>query len=164
MNLLIGLIMDIVIVGVIKAAARRRRPTINDDIFSLGPDKFRQISNYYHFFQRNIFYTFVSYLYINSFPSGHATRAFLVLIFFTVLDPMPMLLWPPIFAWAVSVSFSRLLMYRHHILDMIAGILIGCLEAALLSIIWLDHNSAAWLMSFISDERLPGTQTQEEAF
>lgn len=35
--------MDIVIVAIIKAATRRRRPTINDDIFSMGPDKFRQI-------------------------------------------------------------------------------------------------------------------------
>lgn len=41
MNLLIGLILDIVLVASIKAATRRRRPTINDDLFSIGPDKFR---------------------------------------------------------------------------------------------------------------------------
>lgn len=41
MNLLIGLILDIVFVASIKAATRRRRPTINDDLFSIGPDKFR---------------------------------------------------------------------------------------------------------------------------
>lgn len=41
MNLLVGLILDILIVASIKAATRRRRPTINDDLFSIGPDKFR---------------------------------------------------------------------------------------------------------------------------
>lgn len=112
----------------------------------------------------NCFLSIVFLIYGNSFPSGHATRSFLILMFFTVLDPIPILLWPAMFAWAISVSFSRLLMYRHHILDIVAGILIGCLEALLLSVIWLNHNSAAWLMSFISDERLPGTQTQEETF
>lgn len=41
MNMFLGLILDIVFVAVIKAATRRRRPTVNDDLFSIGPDKFR---------------------------------------------------------------------------------------------------------------------------
>jgi len=139
MNLLLGLILDIVIVASIKAATRRRRPTINEDIFSIGPDKF-------------------------SFPSGHASRAFFILLFFTVLDPMPYIIWPPIFAWATSVAFSRLLLYRHHILDVLAGALLGCTEALLLSILWLDRDTSVWVMSWLSDENLPGSTTQEEVF
>lgn len=41
MNLFVGLILDIVFVASIKAATRRRRPTVNNDILSIGPDKFR---------------------------------------------------------------------------------------------------------------------------
>lgn len=100
----------------------------------------------------------------NSFPSGHASRAFFVLMFFTLLDPMPYIMWPPMFAWATSVAVSRLLMYRHHILDVFAGVLLGCLEALLLSIIWLNQSSSAWVMSWLSDERFPGANTQEDMF
>lgn len=41
MNLLFGLILDIVIVATIKAATRRKRPSINNDLLTIGPDKFR---------------------------------------------------------------------------------------------------------------------------
>ncbi|GAB1860393.1 Phospholipid phosphatase 6 [Camponotus japonicus] len=55
-NLLIGLLLDILLIAVIKAITRRRRPTSNDDSFTIGPDKY-------------------------SFPSGHASRAtFIVLL------------------------------------------------------------------------------------
>lgn len=77
---------------------------------------------------------------------------------------MPFLTWPPLFAWAISVAFSRLLLYRHHILDVLAGILLGLTEAFLLSILWLGPETAAWIMSWLSDEKLPGTSTQEEVF
>lgn len=139
MNLLFGLILDIVFVASIKAATRRRRPTIDDNFLSIGPDKF-------------------------SFPSGHASRAFYILLFFTALEPLPYLFWPPLFAWAVSVSLSRLLLYRHHILDVLAGITLGILEAFLISILWLGKDVSAWVMSWLSDERLPGTSTQEDLF
>lgn len=140
MNFLIGLILDIIFVASIKAATRRRRPPIGDDSFlAIGPDKF-------------------------SFPSGHASRAFFILIFFTVLKPLPLLFWPPLFAWAVSVGFSRLLLYRHHILDVLAGIILGILEAFLICIIWLGQDSSAWVMSWLSDEKLPSGSTQEDLF
>lgn len=140
MNLLFGLIVDILFVASIKAATRRRRPTIDDSFLSIGPDKF-------------------------SFPSGHASRAFFILIFFTVLQPLPFLFWPALFAWAVSVSLSRLLLYRHHILDVLAGITLGILEAFLICILWLGKDASAWVMSWLSDERLPVTgSTQEDLF
>lgn len=41
MNLLLGLILDIIFVAGIKAFTRRRRPTTDDGMFTFGPDKFR---------------------------------------------------------------------------------------------------------------------------
>lgn len=139
MNMLLGLVLDIVYVAVIKAATRRRRPTITEDLFTLGPDKF-------------------------SFPSGHASRAFFILLFFTVLDPISFVFWPPLCAWAVSVALSRLLLYRHHILDISAGALLGVLEACVMSLLWLGPSASRWMMSWLSDENLPGSATQEELF
>lgn len=68
------------------------------------------------------------------------------------------------FAWAISVALSRLLIYRHHILDVLAGILLGVLEAIVLSVLWLGKDASAHVMSWLSDERLPGASTQEELF
>lgn len=67
-------------------------------------------------------------------------------------------------AWACSVALSRLLLYRHHILDVIAGILLGCNEALILSILWLNKDTSKWVMSWLSDEKLPGSSTQEDTF
>lgn len=100
----------------------------------------------------------------NSFPSGHASRAFLILFFFTLLDPVSYFLWPPMFAWATSVALSRLLMYRHHILDVSAGILLGFFEAVLLGVLWLQKDTAFMVMNWLSEERLPGAATQEDTF
>lgn len=139
MNLLFGLILDVIFVASIKAATRRRRPTIDDSFMTIGPDKF-------------------------AFPSGHASRAFFILLFFTALDPLPYLFWPPLFAWAVSVSLSRLLLYRHHILDVLAGITLGILEAFMICILWLGKDASTWVMSWLSDEKLPSSSTQEDLF
>lgn len=162
MNLFIGLILDIIIVACIKALTRRRRPTVNDDFMVIGPDKFRYINYLLCIFSKQpkdpvFFFRF-------SFPSGHASRAVLILLFFTVLNPISILFWPPLLAWTVSVAMSRLLLYRHHILDILGGVALAVLEALLLSIIWLEKDTAAWIMSCLSDERLPGYATQEETF
>lgn len=72
-NLLIGLLLDIVIVAVLKAFTRRRRPAYNiDDLFLVSSiDKF-------------------------SFPSGHATRAVLLGVFFNILYPLHFIFFIPI--------------------------------------------------------------------
>lgn len=101
---------------------------------------------------------------VYSFPSGHASRAFFVLLFFTVLDPVAYIFWPPLFAWATSVAFSRLLLCRHHILDVVAGALLGAFEVLVLSVLWMNEDTARWMMSWLSDENLPGSATQEELF
>lgn len=130
-NMLFGLILDIIIVAVTKAATRRRRPAVNTDVFSIGPDKF-------------------------SFPSGHASRAFFIVGFFTFLYPLPMLIWPAVIAWAFAVAISRLLIYRHHLLDVCAGIVFGIVETLLLFVLWLGPDFTRAVMQSLSEDYVPG--------
>lgn len=103
-----------------------------DDLLgSIGPDKF-------------------------SFPSGHASRAVFVAYFFINLYPISMFCFPPLLAWATSICFSRVLLNRHHIFDVLAGVLLGLFEGWLLGLIWLNQNSATWLWSSLTDEKLEG--------
>lgn len=103
-NLFFALILDIFVVAIIKgkqnttlrgvnwafsqtlsifaAIARRRRPSVNDDPFCIGPD-------------------------VYSFPSGHASRSSLLLGFFMFLYPFPILFWPALCAWWFSICISR---------------------------------------------------------
>ncbi|KAG5677486.1 hypothetical protein PVAND_007244 [Polypedilum vanderplanki] len=134
-NLFIALVIDILVVAIVKAITRRRRPAINDDPFSIGPDQY-------------------------SFPSGHASRASMLLIFFTCLYSLPMLFWPPLLAWWFSISISRLLLYRHHILDVVAGVLIGFTEALIIGLIWIGPKTATEFIKWISDEKTAGSDAE----
>lgn len=127
-----GLLLDIAFVGAIKAITRRRRPSANkSDMFEIGPDKF-------------------------SFPSGHSSRAFFVAYFFAYLWPMQLFFVMPVMAWSMAICASRLLMRRHHFLDIVAGALLGNFEGILLGWIWLSQANSAWVVSILSDERLDG--------
>ena len=75
-----------------------------------------------------------------SFPSGHATRATMLALLFTLLSPLPFLLWIPFLAWAGAVAVSRVLLGRHHILDVVAGVVIGAVEAVILSMLWRSEE------------------------
>ena len=77
-----------------------------------------------------------------SFPSGHATRATLLAALFTLLSPLPFLLWVPLAAWALAVAASRVLLGRHHLLDVLAGLTIGVVEAAVLAAVWRTPDQA----------------------
>lgn len=132
-NLLIGLILDIVFIAIIKALTRRRRPALNDDPFAIGPDKY-------------------------AFPSGHASRSSFVCYFFANLWPVSCLCIPFLFAWCIAVSISRILMRRHHILDVCAGILIGLFEAAVIQYIYLEAQTCINLVFWLTDEKLHGAE------
>lgn len=125
--------MDIIFVAVIKAFVRRRRPAANtNDAFAeIGPDKF-------------------------SFPSGHTSRAVFVAYFFINLYPLSIFCIPPLLAWATSISLSRILMCRHHILDVVAGVLLGLFEGWFLGLIWMEDKTARSILYFLSDEKLDG--------
>jgi len=132
-NFFIGLITDIIFVGVLKAIFRRRRPAGNqpDMLGSIGPD-------------------------VYSFPSGHVSRAFYIAYFFMRLYPVHIIFQMPLLAWVFSVSASRILLRRHHLLDVFAGMLLGFINALLISLIWLSEETSIYLVSYISDERIEG--------
>lgn len=103
-KLFIGLIMDIVYVAIIKALARRRRPT--------------------YAYQRD--QMIVSSIDKHSFPSGHCSRATYVALFVRHYYAHS----SPLFSfmvnlWTVSTCSSRVLLGRHHILDCVAGSALG---------------------------------------
>lgn len=103
-KLLIGLVMDIFYIALIKALARRRRPTYayqRDQMIVASVDK-------------------------HSFPSGHCSRSAYVALFvsryFTYSAPMFSFL---VNIWSTSVCVSRVLLGRHHIFDCLAGVALG---------------------------------------
>lgn len=103
-KLLIGLVVDIFYVAIIKALARRRRPTYayqRDQMIVASVDK-------------------------HSFPSGHCSRSTYVAFFANHYFASS----SPLFAfttslWTLCVCASRVLLGRHHILDCVAGALLG---------------------------------------
>uniref|UniRef100_A0A1B6I6W7 Phosphatidic acid phosphatase type 2/haloperoxidase domain-containing protein n=1 Tax=Homalodisca liturata TaxID=320908 RepID=A0A1B6I6W7_9HEMI len=132
-NFYIGLITDIIAVAVLKAIFRRRRPAGNkpDMVMQIGPD-------------------------VYSFPSGHVSRSCYIAYFFLVLYPVHFLFRMPLLAWFVSVSVSRVLLRRHHLLDVLAGVLLGFINSLLVAFLWLSEDTAVYLVSFVSDERIEG--------
>lgn len=120
-------------VAILKAIIRRRRPATNDDPLSLGPDKY-------------------------SFPSGHVSRAVFVVYFFLNLWPIPLICVPFLLAWSFSVCISRILMRRHHILDVLAGIVLGIFESLLIGCMYLEEQTCINLISWITDEKMSGAE------
>ncbi|XP_012220207.1 polyisoprenoid diphosphate/phosphate phosphohydrolase PLPP6-like [Linepithema humile] len=121
-NLVIGLLFDIVLVAVLKAITRRRRPNTNDDPFSLGPDKY-------------------------SFPSGHASRALFILYFFESWN-MSSLYALPLLTWSFSVCLSRIMLRRHHMLDVLVGACLGVFEGAIMRYFYFGQETCVYLISW----------------
>jgi membrane-associated phospholipid phosphatase len=103
-----GLLFDIAIIGTTKGLTRRSRPVVNhDDVLSIGPDKY-------------------------SFPSGHTSRAVFLLFYFiqtNFFQNIPVLI---IIIWLSSVVASRVLLGRHYISDVVAGIFFGIFECSVI--------------------------------
>ncbi|XP_012539343.1 phospholipid phosphatase 6 [Monomorium pharaonis] len=129
-NLLIGLTLDIISVVFLKAITRRRRPTTGNNF---APEK-------------------------DSFPSGHATRAAFITYFFINLWPIPLICILFLLAWSFSVCLSKLLMRKHHIADILVGIALGTVQGILLGYIYLDQDTCARLVWWITDEKISGAE------
>lgn len=94
-QLLAGLLLDVIVVALVKALARRRRPTYanqDDQLIVASIDK-------------------------HSMPSGHASRAVYIALLLNTGSFWSQCVW----AWAGIVGLSRIFMGRHHILDVAAG-------------------------------------------
>lgn len=131
LNMFFGLIFDIVVIALMKATFRRRRPAPSKDMMMIGPDKF-------------------------SFPSGHASRAVFVMLFFVVVSPTSAIWWLPLMAWSTCVCLSRIIIQRHYILDVVAGMAVGCLEACVISLLWIGKDTATSIINYVSNDNLPG--------
>ncbi|CAL1679724.1 unnamed protein product [Lasius platythorax] len=129
-NLFIGLFLDIILTAVLKALTRRRRPTTNDN---LSPDK-------------------------DSFPSGNAARVAFITYFFLNLWPVPLICVPPLLAWSFSICMSRLLMREHHIGDILAGIALGIFQGMIIGYVYLERETCASLVWWITDEKISGAE------
>lgn len=118
LNLLFALILDLILVGVLKALVRRRRPSHNkmDMFVTLSVDKY-------------------------SFPSGHATRAALGARFFlnhlVLAIPVRILL----VLWAFVLGLSRVMLGRHNVTDVVCGFFIGYLQYSLVEYLWLSPGA-----------------------
>lgn len=125
-----GLIYDIMLVAFIKSVTRRNRPPSNktkEMFLARGPDKF-------------------------SFPSGHASRAVWVALFFTRwVYPEMFILWKVLlYAWAASVCVSRVLLRRHYILDVFSGAALGFAEVLLSGLLWVGPNACKAIGDWIA--------------
>ncbi|RUS83072.1 hypothetical protein EGW08_009158 [Elysia chlorotica] len=102
-NLLGVLVFDLIVVGVLKFIFQRSRPSHNVmDMFAApSVDKF-------------------------SFPSGHSTRAAMMGLFLCRHLLSESQFWCCLVClWSISVAASRILLGRHHVLDVVCGFLIG---------------------------------------
>ncbi|XP_043685345.1 phospholipid phosphatase 6 [Vespula pensylvanica] len=128
-NLFIGFLIDILLVTILKALTRRRRPAVNDDPFSIGPDKY-------------------------SFPSGHASRCTFIVYYFLYLWPISVIFAPSLLVWCTCVCLSRLLMRRHNILDVLVGIVLGILEGMFIGYLYLSQDTCINLVTWITNEKI----------
>lgn len=91
-----------------------------------------------------------------SFPSGHATRACYIAHFFSKVFVVSPLLRLPLILWSSAVCISRIMLRRHHILDVAGGAALGVLESLFISYMWISEESSLQLLSMITDEKLDG--------
>ncbi|EIE23953.1 acid phosphatase/Vanadium-dependent haloperoxidase [Coccomyxa subellipsoidea C-169] len=96
-----------------------------------------------------------------SFPSGHAARAmFLALYALVWLQQGSQMAWAvPIIVWGLATAFSRCLMGRHFLGDVLAGLLVGVLTTAVvtqgtfaLGGLWIPAAQASALHAHIMDQ------------
>lgn len=102
-KLLVGLVMDVIVVALIKATVRRRRP-----VYRNQEDQFIVASVDKH-----------------SFPSGHASRAIYVALLTHSLYGQATLAGFVVWTWAIAVAASRIFLGRHHIFDVVAGFVVA---------------------------------------
>ncbi|XP_013420364.1 phospholipid phosphatase 6 [Lingula anatina] len=120
LNLMLALIFDLIMVGVVKTAAKRPRPQHNemDMFFTVSVDHF-------------------------SFPSGHSTRAAMLLYFFLDQLVLPSFVKLGLIMWSVCVSLSRVMLGRHHVSDVISGFIMGLSQYVILhSVLWIEESRA----------------------
>jgi len=124
------LTFDVLVIGLLKAIIRRQRPDENaGDMMTVSVD-------------------------IYSFPSGHASRAFMLAVFISLHFSITLLWKFVIFLWAISVAVSRILLGRHHVSDVVVGSFLGCMECSVVNCcnLWLSPDLCAYIIRPIQEE------------
>ncbi|OQV15327.1 hypothetical protein BV898_10553 [Hypsibius exemplaris] len=122
-NMVWALIVDIIVVGSVKAIVRRSRP-----------DYATQVK---HTFSADRF----------SFPSGHSSRAVMMAVLFCARWTVDYNLQLAFMGWAAAVCVSRAILGRHYVSDVVAGAVLGAFLAWFqLSFLWLDLKTCFWIL------------------
>lgn len=117
-------------ISIVKTIVRRRRPVYNVDDMKGSLTAIDQFS----------------------FPSGHTTRV-VTLAFFIIRQLRPSLAWSvTVAAWAAIVAMSRIMLGRHHVLDVMCGIVIGTAQYRLVEYMWLSPDMVVRLLQPLHEE------------
>ncbi|KAM6938382.1 polyisoprenoid diphosphate/phosphate phosphohydrolase PLPP6 [Lycodopsis pacificus] len=123
LNLFMGLLLDLLLVTIVKAVVRRRRPSHN---------------------RMDMFATFSVDRY--SFPSGHATRAAMcgrfLLAHLVLAAPLRVL----VLLWAGLVGLSRVMLGRHNVTDVMFGFWMGYCQYNLVEMLWISPQTLQGLL------------------
>ncbi|KAK5612514.1 Phospholipid phosphatase 6, partial [Crenichthys baileyi] len=121
------LLLDLILVGIVKAVVRRRRPAQN---------------------QMDMFATFSVDTY--SFPSGHATRAAMcgrfLLAHLVLAAPLRVL----VLLWVGLMGLSRVLLGRHNVTDVLFGFWMGYCQYNLVEILWFSPQTLQGLLGHLA--------------
>lgn len=123
-------LLDLAVIGVLKPLFRRQRPPYNG---TMGSVTIHAVDRF-------------------SFPSGHSTRAAFVAAFVVYSRTTHPLGLPALLRrvecsvllalWAVAVAVSRVAMGRHHVLDVVFGLVIGTLYVLAGNKFWIGNDVA----------------------
>ncbi|KAL3499541.1 hypothetical protein ACH5RR_038634 [Cinchona calisaya] len=135
LNLLLGALLDLLLIGLLKHLIRRPRPVYNKNMFlSFAVDHW-------------------------SFPSGHSSRvSFIAALFyfysnwvrdFLIISEFNQFLVENfisiVASWAVITSVSRVLLGRHFVFDVVAGMLLGILQGFFVFRVFNYENLSSFL-------------------
>lgn len=118
-NFFYAMILDLLLIGVSKAIFRRQRPGHggNFDMFATV-----SVDNY-------------------SFPSGHASRAILIMCLL-LFDTNSFIRTFFVTLWSFTVSSSRVMLGRHHVTDVVFGCLLGYVEFLIVRRTWIPFQTS----------------------
>ena len=77
------------------------------------------------------------------------------MFFFLWLYPLPLIINLVIITWAVATAISRICLARHHILDVVGGLVLAFIEYYLMALLWLNDEKARKYSSYVSNTEDP---------
>lgn len=86
-----------------------------------------------------------------SCPSGHTSRAVMLMYILISSTPGMYLLHPLLAIWCLCTSASRILLGRHHIGDVLVGAVLGYVEYIIVDYLWASPETAKWYLDIFKD-------------